>query len=62
MYVLKLSVGGEYFWEKQGAGVDPPGSDAYRFLKTPHRPVRSHYDREIVWAKEDGSWRDLEIV
>ena len=39
----------------------PPGFDAYEFLKTPsHRLVRSQYCG-IVWAKEEGSWRDLEI-
>ena len=47
--------------EKQGgAWVPPPGSDVYEFLKTPHRLVRGQY-RGIVWAKEEGSWRNLEI-
>ena len=51
--------------EKQGGGWVPPdflpGSNAYEFLKTPsHRLVRSQY-RGIVWAKEEGSWRDLDI-
>ena len=45
--------------EKQGE-PGSPGSDAYEFLKTPHRLVRSQY-RGTVWAKEEGSWRDLEI-
>ena len=39
----------------------PPGPDAYELLKTPsHRLVRSQYCG-IVWVKEEGSWRDLEI-
>ena len=39
----------------------PPGPDAYELLKTPsHRLVRSQYC-DIVWVKEEGSWRDLEI-
>ena len=37
-----------------------PGSDVYEFLKTPHRLVRGQY-RGIVWVKEEGSWRNLEI-
>ena len=50
--------------EKQGRTGSPrsplPDSDAYEFLKTPsHRLVRGQY-RGIVWAKEEGSWRDLE--
>ena len=38
----------------------PPGPDAYELFKTPHRLVRSKYCG-IVWVKEEGSWRDLEI-
>ena len=37
-----------------------PGPDAYELLKTPNRLVRSQYCG-IVWVKEEGSWRDLEI-
>ena len=47
-------------WKNRGEpGFLPPGSDTYEFL-TPHQLVRSQY-RGIVWAKEEGSWRDLEI-
>ena len=44
-----------------GPGPLPPwGPDTYELLKTPHRLVRSQYCG-IVWVKEEGSWRDLEI-
>ena len=44
-----------------GLGPRPPGPDAYELLKAPsHRLVRSQYCG-IVWVKEEGSWRDLEI-
>ena len=47
--------------EKQGGvWVPPPGSDVYEFLKTPHRLVRGQY-HGIVWAKDEESWRNLEI-
>ena len=46
--------------EKHGGGAGSPGPDAYELLKTPHRLVRSQYCG-IVWVKEEGSWRDLEI-
>ena len=49
--------------ETLGGWVPPPGPDAYVYelLKTPsHRLVRSQYCG-IVWVKEEGSWRDLEI-
>ena len=47
--------------EKQGeAWVPPPGSDVYECLKTPHRLVRGQY-RGSMWAKEEGSWWNLEI-
>ena len=32
----------------------PPGPDAYKLLKTPHRLVRSQYCG-IVWVKEEES-------
>ena len=39
----------------------PPRFRRLWILKTPsHRLIRSQY-RGIVWAKEEGSWRDLEI-
>ena len=44
----------------EGGWVPPPGPDAYELLKTPHRLVRSQYCG-IVWVKEEGPWRDLEI-
>ena len=44
-----------------GGGWGPRGPDAYELLKTPsYRLVRSQYCG-IVWVKEEGSWRDLEI-
>ena len=44
-----------------GEGAGSPGPDAYELLKAPsHRLVRSQYCG-IVWVKEEGSWRDLEI-
>ena len=46
---------------KTGESPGPsPCSDVYEFLKTPHRLVRGQY-RGIVWVKEEGSWRNLEI-
>ena len=45
--------------EALGGGLSDP--DAYELIKTPsHRLVRSQYCG-IVWVKEKGSWRDLEI-
>ena len=48
--------------KRWGAGFPaPPGPNAYELLKTPsHRLIRSQYCG-IVWVKEEGSWRDLEI-
>ena len=46
-------------WRNTGA-LGPPGPNAYELFKTPHRLVRSQYCG-IVWVKEEGSWRDLEI-
>ena len=50
--------------EKHGGGLSPPplppGPDAYELLKTPHRLVRSQ-SCGIVWVKEEGSWRELEM-
>ena len=50
-------------WRNTGAGAGSPaspGPDAYELIKTPHRLVRSQYCG-IVWVKEEGPWRDLEI-
>ena len=50
------NIGGRGGWVPRALGPD-----AYEFLKTPsHRLGRSQYCG-IVWVKEEGSWRDLEI-
>ena len=52
----------EKHWGGLGPRPPPPtGPDAYELLKTPcHRLVWGQ-NCGIVWVKEEGSWRDLEI-